>query len=147
MQKPPSDQRRAGPIREPGVPAPTPPTIDTVVFDVGNVLIPWDPRWLLARLLPDEAALARFLDEVDFGAWNEQHDAGLPFAHGIARLGARFPHYRLLCARYAVAPDRCVFIDDSTRNVEGARSVGMHALRFANVERLRGDLAALGVRC
>lgn len=55
--------------------------------------------------------------------------------------------YRLLCARYAVAPERCVFIDDSLRNVEGARGVGMHALHFTNVGRLRGDLAALGVRC
>jgi len=55
--------------------------------------------------------------------------------------------YRLLCTRYAVAPERCVFIDDSLRNVEGARGVGMHALHFTNVGRLRGDLAALGVRC
>jgi HAD superfamily hydrolase (TIGR01509 family) len=55
--------------------------------------------------------------------------------------------YRLLCARYAVAPERCVLIDDRPRNVEGARSVGMHALHFTSVGRLRGDLAALGVRC
>ncbi len=55
--------------------------------------------------------------------------------------------YRLLCARYAVTPERCVFIDDNPRNVEGARTVGMHALHFTDVERLTGDLAALGVRC
>jgi 2-haloacid dehalogenase len=37
--------------------------IDTVVFDVGNVLIPWDPRWLLRKLLPDDDAVEHFLRE------------------------------------------------------------------------------------
>ena len=68
------------------------PPIDTVVFDIGNVLIPWNPRWLFRKLLTDEAALERFLGEVDFNAWNAQHDAGQSFAHGIAQHGARFPH-------------------------------------------------------
>lgn len=71
-------------------------TIDTVVFDIGNVLIPWDPRWLFRQLLPDEAAVDRFLHEVDFNRWNRDHDAGQPFAEGIARQGAAFPHYRPL---------------------------------------------------
>lgn len=71
-------------------------TIDTVVFDIGNVLIPWDPRWLFRQLLPDDAAVDRFLHEVDFNNWNRDHDAGQPFAEGIARQGAAFPHYRSL---------------------------------------------------
>lgn len=74
--------------------------ITTVVFDLGNVLIPWDPRWLFRKLLPDEASIERFLSEVDFAAWNVQHDAGLPFATGIAATGARFPHYRHLLQAY-----------------------------------------------
>jgi 2-haloacid dehalogenase len=71
-------------------------TIDTVVFDIGNVLIPWDPRWLFRQLLPDDAAIERFLHEVDFNAWNRAHDAGLPFAEGIAAHSATFPQYRRL---------------------------------------------------
>ena len=39
--------------------------IDTVVFDVGNVLIPWNPRWLLRKLLDDDAAVEHFLRESD----------------------------------------------------------------------------------
>ena len=74
--------------------------IDTVVFDVGNVLIPWDPRWLFRKLLPDEAAVERFLREADFGTWNAQHDAGQRFEHGIARQGAAFPHYHHLFQAY-----------------------------------------------
>ena len=71
-------------------------TIDTVVFDIGNVLIPWDPRWLFRQLLPDDAAVERFLHDVDFNAWNRAHDAGLPFAEGIAAHSVAFPHYRSL---------------------------------------------------
>ncbi|HET9822158.1 MAG TPA: HAD family phosphatase [Burkholderiaceae bacterium] len=70
--------------------------IDTVVFDIGNVLIPWNARWLFRKLLPDDAAVDRFMDEVDFVSWNRAHDAGQPFAEGIARHGAAFPHYRPL---------------------------------------------------
>jgi 2-haloacid dehalogenase len=76
------------------------PPIDTVVFDIGNVLIPWNPRWLFRKMLADEAAVDRFLDEVDFSTWNALHDAGQSFAHGIAQHGARFPHYRHLLQAY-----------------------------------------------
>jgi 2-haloacid dehalogenase len=69
---------------------------DTVVFDIGNVLIPWDPRRLFRKLLPDDAAIERFMVETDFLAWNLAHDAGQPFAEGIARHGQLFPHYRHL---------------------------------------------------
>jgi 2-haloacid dehalogenase len=75
-------------------------SIDTVVFDIGNVLIPWNPRWLFNRLLPNEAAVERFLAEVDFTAWNLQHDAGQPFAAGIESHGRAFPHYRHLFEAY-----------------------------------------------
>lgn len=74
--------------------------IDTVVFDIGNVLIPWDPRWLLRKLLPDETALERFMSETGFIQWNAQHDAGQAFAQGIEKQGAAFPHYRHLFQTY-----------------------------------------------
>lgn len=74
--------------------------IDTIVFDLGNVLIPWEPRWLFRKLLADEAAIERFLSEVDFSRWNLAHDAGQPFAVGIESHGARFPHYRHLLQAY-----------------------------------------------
>ncbi len=70
--------------------------IDTVVFDIGNVLIPWEPRWLFRKLLPDDAAIERFMAETDFLTWNLAHDAGQRFAEGIARHGTAFPHYRHL---------------------------------------------------
>lgn len=70
--------------------------INTVIFDIGNVLIPWEPRWLFQKLLPDDATIERFMSETDFLAWNLAHDAGQPFAQGIANHSQAFPHYRHL---------------------------------------------------
>ena len=42
-------------------------------------------------------------------------------------------------------PQHCLFIDDLQANVEGARAVGMHAIRFENVEALVRDLKDLDV--
>lgn len=61
-----------------------PSPIDAVIFDLGNVLIPFNPRWLFRTMLPDEASIDAFFAETEFDAWNIQMDAGLPFAEGIA---------------------------------------------------------------
>lgn len=50
-----------------------------IIFDFGNVLLDWNPRYLYRKLLKDEAQIERFLEEVDFYAWNQLQDAGRPF--------------------------------------------------------------------
>lgn len=65
--------------------------IDNVVFDVGKVLIEWDPRHLYRDLIPDAAAMERFLADVCNADWNREQDRGRPWAEGIADLSARFP--------------------------------------------------------
>lgn len=67
--------------------------IDTVVFDLGGVLIDWNPRYLYRQLFDDEAAMERFLAEVCTGAWNERQDAGRPWAEAVATLSADFPEH------------------------------------------------------
>lgn len=68
----------------------------SVVFDVGGVLIDWNPRHLYRKLLPDETAIDAFLDEVGFLAWNAQLDAGRDWDQAVADLSGRFPHRRAL---------------------------------------------------
>lgn len=63
-----------------------------VIFDVGNVLVRWDPRLLYRRLLADEAAIDAFFAEVGFDAWNRGFDAGTPWEAGVAAHAARHPH-------------------------------------------------------
>lgn len=68
-------------------------TVTNVVFDIGNVLIRWDPTILYARLVPDPALRAWFLAEVCSPAWNLELDRGTPFAEGIAERIARNPDW------------------------------------------------------
>ena len=55
-----------------------PPT--TVIFDLGGVLIDWNPRYLYRSLFDDEAAMERFLAEICTPDWNLSLDAGRSFA-------------------------------------------------------------------
>ena len=200
------------------------PIIDTVIFDLGNVLIPFNPRWLFRKMLPDDTAIDQFFAETGFDAWNAEMDAGRLFADGIAAHSARYPHHRplfeaffarwhetvgeqisesvdvfrtlknkgirtyaltnfsaetfplalarfpflnefdgaivsgherlvkpdaaiyeLLMTRYAVAPERAVFIDDKLENVEAARALGMSGIHFTDAALLRRQLREIGL--
>src|SRR3989344_1803427 len=44
--------------------------------------------------------------------------------------------YLKTCERLGVKPEKCVFIDDDQKNLEGAEKVGMKSLFFTNVETL-----------
>jgi 2-haloacid dehalogenase len=68
-----------------------PSAIDTFVFDLGNVLIRWDPRLVYSQLFESEEDMERFLAEVCNNDWNVQMDRGRPFAEGIAELVERHP--------------------------------------------------------
>ncbi len=71
-----------------------------IVFDLGGVLIDWDPRHLYRKLLPDEEAVEEFLARVCTMDWNERQDAGRPFAEGVGELVARFPAEEALIRAY-----------------------------------------------
>ena len=62
----------------------------SVVFDMGGVLLQWNPRFLYRKLFPgDEQAMEDFLATVCTREWNERQDAGRPFAAAIGELVAR----------------------------------------------------------
>jgi 2-haloacid dehalogenase len=44
--------------------------IESVVFDVGGVLLDWNPRYLYRKLFSDDAAVERFLVETDLHRWH-----------------------------------------------------------------------------
>jgi HAD superfamily hydrolase (TIGR01509 family) len=63
------------------------------VFDLGGVLLDWDPRHLYRGEFEDEAEMERFLSEVCTLAWHFQHDRGVAFSETIPGLCARFPEH------------------------------------------------------
>ena len=64
-----------------------------MVFDLGAVLIDWNPRYLYRKILPEPALMEKFLAEVCPMGWNVEMDAGKPFAQGCAERIKLFPQY------------------------------------------------------
>jgi len=63
------------------------------VFDLGGVLIDWNPRYLYRKLFGgDTEAMEEFLATVCSQSWNEQQDAGRPFADACSSLKLVHPH-------------------------------------------------------
>lgn len=193
-----------------------------VVFDIGGVLIDWQPHLAWVEALGSEEAARAFMDRTDFLARNTRGDNGERFAdmakeladpqdqnlfaayvglysrtvenpihgtwdvldrllaqgtpihaitnwsaetwpeglkvhprldevfgtlvvsgqEGVMKPDARI--FTLLCDRAGIAPEDCVFIDDSLHNVEGARAVGMSGIHFTTPHALETALIERG---
>jgi 2-haloacid dehalogenase len=75
--------------------------INSVVFDVGRVLVQWDLRHLFAKLIADAQELDWFLAHVVTPEWHFQHDAGMPLAQMVPALKAQYPAYAAHIDAYA----------------------------------------------
>lgn len=65
--------------------------INTIIFDLGAVLINWHPYHLYKKIFSDEAEMHHFIDTVCTNAWNEEQDAGRTLAEGTEMLVKQFP--------------------------------------------------------
>ncbi|HWK07679.1 MAG TPA: HAD family phosphatase [Puia sp.] len=65
--------------------------ITTLVFDLGGVLIDWNPDYLYRTIFGDEKERLRFLSEVCTPDWNEEQDAGRSLLDGTNDLVQKFP--------------------------------------------------------
>lgn len=72
-----------------------------VVFDLGGVLIGWDPaRAFLPAFSGDEEATKAFLHDVDFTTWNVEQDRGRPWVEAERDFGTNFPQYAHIINHY-----------------------------------------------
>ncbi len=75
--------------------------IDAVVFDLGGVLIDWNPRHLYRKMFDgDELAMERFLAEICTPAWNARQDAGRSWHEAVQQLVEEHPGQRDLIVAY-----------------------------------------------
>lgn len=197
-------------------------SIDTIVFDLGGVLIDWNPRYVYRDIFSTEAGIENFLNTVCTMEWNVEQDRGRPLSEATELLVEEFPEwekeirayygrweemlggaiqesvdileslkmggyrlyaltnwsqetfpiararfdflnifkgilvsgeeklikpdlkiYQLLFSRYKIQPEKAVFIDDSLKNVEGAKAAGMHAIHFRSPMQMREELSLL----
>lgn len=197
--------------------------MNTVVFDIGGVLIDWNPRHLYRRLIPDADQLEHFLAEICTMEWNLTLDAGRSFDDACDALARQHPDhaelihawrrqdemvageipgtaalvgrlrdrgvplylltnmpsavyrsrvehfpvlrefagavvsgdegvlkpsaaiFERLIARFGCDPATTLFIDDTERNVIGARALGFEAHHFIRAEELEVALAGYGL--
>ena len=75
--------------------------IINVVFDLGGVLVDWNPRHLYRKLLPNEAAVDDFLQRICNQEWNVQQDAGRSIEEAVVERTALYPEQKeRICAYY-----------------------------------------------
>ena len=105
----------------------TPSSIDAVLFDLGRVLVDWDPRRpYVGRHAP--AAVEHFFREIDFMAFNHLQDAGRSWADARARLARTNPEHVAMLD---------VYVDHFAESVTG---------EMPDASRVVADLQARGVR-
>ena len=67
--------------------------IKNIIFDLGAVLIDWNPDYVFKDVFKDDEKLAWFYREICTMDWNENQDAGYPLAQATKERVALFPQY------------------------------------------------------
>ena len=76
-------------------------TIKTIIFDLGGVLIDWNPEYLYLDIFGgDRVKMNAFFEHVCTMDWNENQDAGYPLAQATEDRIALFPEYEILIKKY-----------------------------------------------
>lgn len=107
--------------------------VDAVVFDLGNVLVRWDPVLPFAGVL-DAAEVERFFADVGFAELNHRQDAGRPWAQARAEVARRHPEHvatlDLYVERFPLSLPGPV--PGSAAVVDELRSAGVRVLGLTN---------------
>ena len=67
--------------------------IKNIIFDLGGVLIDWNPDYVFKEVFIDDEKLAWFYREICTMDWNENQDAGYPLKKATEERIALFPQY------------------------------------------------------
>ena len=66
---------------------------EIALFDLGHVVLDWDPARLYTKIFDTPQERDAFLTDVCNMAWHTHHDAGASFADNASRLICQHPHY------------------------------------------------------
>ena len=66
---------------------------EVIIFDLGGVLIDWNPRYLYRKIFLTEESIDNFLSNICTSEWNEMQDAGRSFEEGTRVVKGQFPEY------------------------------------------------------
>ena len=107
-----------------------------MVFDLGGVLIDWNPRYLYRQLFADHAEMERFLAEVCTDAWHRQHDLGADILESCQLLAASHPAYREMIMAWAERNEEMAAgqIDGTVGILAGLKDAGGPCYALSNME-------------
>ena len=74
--------------------------INTLVFDLGGVLIDWNPEYLYNKIIPDEKERRWFLSTICTPDWNEQQDEGRSLKEATEHLVGKYPEHEASIRAY-----------------------------------------------
>ena len=75
--------------------------IQTVIFDLGGVLIDWNPEYVfLDEFNGDRNKMKWFFENICTSDWNEEQDAGVPYQKATEERVQLFPEYETLIRMY-----------------------------------------------
>ncbi|MBV4543112.1 HAD family hydrolase [Pseudomonas vlassakiae] len=109
--------------------------IDTVVFDLGGVLVDWNPRYLFRKIfVDDEAAMEAFLANVCNTAWNERQDRGRSWAAAIEETIAEHPAHEAHIRAYRERWEEMLAgaMDGTVQVLEELHAAGVRLLALTN---------------
>jgi 2-haloacid dehalogenase len=107
-----------------------------VVFDLGGVLLDWNPRYLYRKLFDDEAEMDRFLSEVCTMEWHHAHDLGVPPGQTIPPLVKTHPEYAEQIWAWPQRSEEMVAgpIDESVEILRTLKQRGVPVYALTNME-------------
>ncbi len=74
--------------------------INAIIFDLGNVLINWDPKLLYNKVFDSEEKTNYFLENICTMTWNEEQDAGRSLEAGTKALIEEYPQHKAEISAY-----------------------------------------------
>lgn len=108
--------------------------IKSVVFDIGGVLIDWNPRHMYRKVFESEEEMEWFLSNICTYEWNVQQDGGKLFSVATAELSAKYPEYSDKIAMYYGRWTEMLGgeLSDTVKIFEELKSAGMPLYALSN---------------
>jgi len=74
--------------------------IDAIIFDLGGVLIDWNPSYVFDKMFDDEEKKKHFFENICTSDWNEKQDAGRPLEEATQELVRKHPEWKEYIVAY-----------------------------------------------
>jgi 2-haloacid dehalogenase len=110
--------------------------IRAVAFDIGGVLLDWNPRHLYRKLIADPAEMEDFLGRICTQQWHLAHDRGADIERSCEELAGRYPQHADLIMAWAYRGEEMIAgqLDDAIAVLAEVKDAGLRCYALSNME-------------